>query len=944
MPSNSRAPLSTYRLQWQTDFGFKEAQSLVGYLEALGISDMYLPPVTAAQKGSLHGYAVVDPSRVNPELGEENDLVSLGHALGQRKMGLLVDFVPNHMGIAAGENRFFVDVLENGRGSIYAELFDIEWDPPKESLSGKILLPILGEQYGEALASGKLRVAHDAGRLELIYGSLRLPLEPSSLVPLLEEAAAALAEGDEKSELMSVGASFRHLPSHQSADAASREERNREKEIGKRRLRDLVARSAPADASLAAVATTYAGDEPWKAARLDSLLREQCYRPCFWRVALEATNYRRFFDVNDLAAIRVELPWVFDTIHELVLRLVHQGAVTGLRIDHVDGLYNPRQYLADLEAALARELPPDASPPLVVVEKILEPGEALPESFACDGTTGYDFCRLATGVLIDRSAQTDLERTYRRVTHEARSFSEITYETKRFVLDYILSSEVAMLVRALERIADASPRARDFSRKSLEAAIMGTMASFPVYRTYVEPDGSRSESDLGHIERALGAAARRYPAVDKSVFAFLRDVLLGRSKGGVKPSDESALADHEARIAFAMKFQQTTGPVMAKAIEDTTFYAYPMFLAANEVGNDPKHIAVSVEEFHRELALRAERMPRTLNATSTHDTKRSEDVRARLAVLSEMAGDWRSAVARWRRIAKKHRTRIAGELAPAPQDELAFYQTVIGVAPFGADARAISELAPRLREHAQKAAKEAKLRTSWLQPDEAYETALAAFVDGMTRDAAFVEDVVAFTKRLDPHGASNALTQTVLKLLAPGIPDFYQGSEAWHLRLVDPDNRVPVDFSELKGRLKNLREDGRSKKERATFCLENYATGDIKLLLTSEGLALRRAMPRLFANGNYLPLESDAHAIAFARTFEGQAVIGIGTRLPFRLLDGENGFASGAKVRSRRLRVPRSLIGDYTDILTGESVTIEESTPLERVLSNLPFAILRRSP
>lgn len=928
MPRATRTPLSTYRVQWQEDFGFVEAAAIVPYLEALGVTDLYVPPVTASQTGAIHGYAVVDPTRVSPALGTEEALVALSRTLTERRMGLVVDFVPNHMGIAGGENRFFVDVLENGRCSAYADVFDIEWDPPKEGLKGKVLLPVLGEQYGDALASGKLRLVHHEGQIELNYGELRLPLDPTSLVPLLEDAAAALADGNEKGELMSVAASFRHLPSHADSSATAREERSREKEIGKRRLRELIAGFASVNVAIDSLVAAHTGS------RLDALLREQCYRPCFWRVALEATNYRRFFDINDLAAIRVELPWVFEVVHALAFRLVRQGAIQGLRIDHVDGLHNPRQYLYDLRTALDREAPPGAPRPWVVVEKILEPGETLPETFACEGTTGYDFARLATGVLIDGRAQLALEGTYRRLTHDVRSFGEVAVEMKRFALEYILSSEVAMLTRAFERIADAEPRARDFSRKSLEAAIIGTMASFPVYRTYVEPDGTRSESDVAHIERAIGAAARRYPAVDRSVFSFLRTVLLGRGDND---------GDRDARVAFAMKFQQTTGPVMAKAIEDTAFYATPMFLAANEVGSDPRRIGVEVDVFHRELEARAARFPHGMNATSTHDTKRSEDVRARLAVLSEMPDDWRRAIARWKRMAKRHRSRSGPEAAPSTHDELAFFQTVVGVAPFGVDVEGLRALSTRLREHALKAAKEAKQHTSWIQPDDEYESALVAFVEGMLVDDEFVTDVVAFCRELDPHGASNSLVQVLLKLAAPGVPDFYQGSEVWHQRLVDPDNRVPIDLNALRGRLHRLREDARPKAARARDALTRFEDGDIKLLLTAEGLLLRRNASRLFLQGGYVALAADDHALAFARTLEREVVIAVGARLPRTLLAGKRAFATGAHFEERRLRLPRSLHGAYEDVVTGARVFLEESTPLAVVLAELPVALLRRN-
>lgn len=912
-------PTATYRVQWREGFGFKQAAELIPYLETLGISHLYVPPIFRA--GSLHGYDVVDPHELNEALGGAEAFDALARALRERRMGLLVDFVPNHMGISAGTNRYFDDVLEDGQLSIFADYFDIEWDPPKETMRGKVLLPILAESYGEALEQRKVRPHQQGGTIGLAYEQHHLPVALTTLASLLEEAAGELGSGPEGlgKDLVRIATHLRQLSTWPCSSAAERDARHRQKEATKRSLGELLAREPNVAAAFEAL---FARMVERTSGEWDALLREQHYRLSSWRVALEATNYRRFFDVNELAAIRVEEPRVFEMVHEKILSLVHAGLVAGLRIDHLDGLYDPRAYLDSLGSALGRAS--GRSSFYVVVEKILEPGETLPTAFRCAGTTGYDFARLATGVLIDPDADATFARLYRLTTGDRRDFEDAARECKRFILSYILASEVAMLTRALERIADSEPRSRDLSRKSLEAAIVGIMESMPVYRTYIEPGSEEDAEGVLHLERAVADAASRYPGVGRMVFAFVRDVLL-------RPSDE-------ARARFAMKFQQTTGPAMAKAVEDTAFYGYPKFLGACEVGTTPAQIGVHPDSFHQACAQRLRHWPLSLNTTSTHDTKRSEDVRARLAVLSEAPAAWAAAVKRWSRIGRAKRE---SSDVPTKGDEYYFFQTVIGLTPFSATPMAVRCLSERVVDHMVKAAKEAKRSTSWIHPDPAYEAALASYARAMLDDDAFLDDLCAFSRSLDPFAASNALAQCVLKCTAPGIPDFYQGAESWLQTLVDPDNRGGVDFHAHASRLDAM--DTKPTPADVREWLDRYQDGRIKTHVTRRLLELRRAFPELFLQGDYQALEAGRHVLAFSRTWAETSIVVAVTRLAYQRLGGEATFAIGAKSSRDNIAIPLHLVGAYRNPLTGELISLTSMTPASSVLSEWPVAVLLRN-
>ncbi len=719
--------VSTYRLQLHAGFGFAQAREVASYLADLGISHVYASPYLRAESGSTHGYNLVDPSQTNPELGDEEAFAAWVAALRSRQMGHIVDFVPNHMGIGSGENQWWEDVLENGECSNYADRFDIEWRPPKHGLEGRVLLPILAAQYGVTLEKGELSVIRDGGAFFVRVNERRLPVSPPSIAPVLKGVVTALelpATEADGQELESIVGALGHLPSSRESAPERRTERAREKEVIKRRLAKLCEESPRIARAIDGALERMNGEPgvPSSFDALDRLLRDQCYRLAFWRVATEEINYRRFFDVNTLAAIRMETDEVFEAAHALVFRLIEEGRLDGLRLDHVDGLYDPAAYLEKLRT----RSPPtrEGGRPYVVVEKILGAGERLPASWATDGTTGYDYLASTSGLFVDPASEGDLTALYRETTGDRASFAEHSRRSRLSTLAGSLSSEIHMLAQSLERIAEANRRSRDFTLAALRAAIEGTMASFAVYRTYVRPDGSRERTDEDTLARAIRAAKRADPERDASVFDFLHDVLALRL-----PAD----AGDEARgdwARFAMRFQQVGAPVMAKGVEDGAFYTYTRAVLLNEVGGRPDRFGTSVADYHARNAERARDWPRAMIATSTHDTKRSEDVRAKLAVLTEVPELWRRHVERWRDAARPFRQTIDDVGAPEATDEYLFYQTAFGILPFGAEPRFPPALVDRVAAYMQKAAREAKKRTTWLSPDEPYESALQEFCPG----------------------------------------------------------------------------------------------------------------------------------------------------------------------------------------------------------------------
>jgi (1->4)-alpha-D-glucan 1-alpha-D-glucosylmutase len=797
-------------VQLTPDFGFDQAAALAGYLARLGISHLYCSPCLQAAPGSRHGYDVVDHSRLNAELGGEAAYDRLSEALREQGLGQVWDIVPNHMAIAGRHNRWWWDVLENGTSSRYATYFDIAWDPPEPKLKDTILVPVLGDHYGRVLEAGQLRLDRDGIRLLVRYFEHEFPVDPRTYDLVLGDG------------FQDLGSAFAALPVLAPADRVGALRRHLDRQVLLARLQDLGA-DAELDARIALI-----NAEP---DRLDALLERQNYRLARWQTAGFELDYRRFFDVNSLVALRMEDPEVFADTHVRVLERVNAGTLQGLRIDHPDGLRDPRGYLDRLRRAAPRAW--------VVVEKILGPGEALAAVWPVAGTTGYDFLNRALGLFVDPAAEAALTDTYTRLTGQSTSYPEVAYRRKHMVMRELLATDLSRLTELFVRVCEGNRRYRDFTRHELNECLREAIACLPVYRTYVRPGEPVSPEDRAHVEAALAEASRRRPDLDPQLVRLLGRILLQEETG-----------EHTAELVA--RFQQTSSPVAAKGGEDTALYVYNRLVALNEVGGDPARFGVTPGEFHDACAAAARDWPAGMLTTSTHDTKRSEDVSARLAALTEMPEAWAAAVRRW---SARNEARRRDE-QPDRNDEYLLYQTLVGAWPISVE---------RTLAYMEKAAREAKVHTSWIAPSACYERALRDFVTGVLADPGFVADLEAFLPAVVEAGRVNSLAMKLLCLTAPGVPDLYQGSELWDLSLVDPDNRRPVDFTVRERLVDELLELGPAA---ARLAWERRDEGLPKLLLVHRALALRAERPGLFA-GSYEPLPVAGaraqHAVAFLR-------------------------------------------------------------------------------
>jgi isoamylase len=916
------APASTYRLQLGQAVGFREALSLLDYLDELGVRGVYTSPYLRAERGSTHGYNVVDHGAIDPALGTMDDYRAFTEALQKRGVCHLIDFVPNHMGIGSGENALWNDVLENGAGSVWADFFDVEWQPPASALHDKVLLPVLGRQFGQEVDEQKLSVVRDGGGLWIAYYEHRFPASPRSYILALDGALRSRDELEEVDvhELESILGSLKHLPPASAVDPVQRSERAREKEVVKRRLGALFETSPACAMAMDQALESLSQNSD----RLEQFLNEQNYRLSYWRVATEEINYRRFFDVNELAAIRMEDPAVFDKTHAFVLDLVREGRVTGLRLDHTDGLYDPEGYFLALQASVRQALhhaeKPTNAPIYLVAEKILNQGEELRKGWAISGTTGYDFLAAIGGLFVDAAAEEDMTALYAEFAPGSTDYSACVYQAKRDVMDGSFSSEIHVLAHALKRIADKSRRARDFTLPSLVRVIKETIAAFSVYRTYVRPTGLRQPTDETKIREAIDLARQNNPLMEGSPFEFLMDVLLLR-------------VDGEEVVRFAMRFQQLSGPIMAKGVEDTASYRFNRLVCLNEVGCDPSRFGASVEEFHAHNAAISARWPLSMTATTTHDVKRSEDVRARIAVLSEMPAQWRAEALRLRALA---RAASPGALAiVSPNDEYFYYQTLIGLA-----ATSGPDLVERVSSYMLKAVREAKVRTSWTQPSSRYDDAVVRFVGETLASRPFFAAVMAFSNAVLPYGATNSLAQLALRLASPGVPDVYQGNECWDYSLVDPDNRRNVDYAARRRLLADLRAHGSPSPNLCRELLDQYEDGRIKLHVTSVGLRLRRELPALFLEGRYEPIPASAHIVAFERCMGSSRIVCVVPRLSRKLTKGEAPWPLGDVWGEERLDLARE--GRFRNAFSGEALE-GRSLPLHDVFASFPVAWLVQS-
>lgn len=997
---SQRWPGATYRIQFNADFTFSDATDLVSYWHKLGITDCYTSPYLKANVGSRHGYDIVDHSRLNPELGTEEDFLAFIGELRKHQMGHIQDFVPNHMGIASEENVWFQDVLENGPSSRFASYFDIDWHPLKTDLDCKVLLPVLGSQFGSALEGQELRLAFRQGVFYLHYYDRRFPIAPRSLEFILrhrldELIGRASLDQEYVVELQSILTAISHLPLRHEVAADRREERDREKEVIKRRLQRLCEACPEILKFIEENVAIFNGQRgmPCSFDLLDQLLQQQAYRLSLWRVAADEINYRRFFDVNELAAICMERPEVFDDAHKLVLRLLDAGHVDGLRIDHADGLYDPTAYLWQLQErrflqlaqaefeslagrcnevafdwdavrAVLKQHFADAransvpSPILrsiyLLVEKILERTERLPTDWPVHGTTGYEFLNCVNGLFVDGAKIRELDAVYTKIIGRRLDFDEMVYDAKRLILKVSMSSELHVLGHQLDRISEGNRWTRDFTRLGLIQALREVIACFPVYRTYTIEREILSR-DRDYIEQAIQSAKQRNPAISAEVFDFIRSVLLHDAPAG------TSAEEWDERTRFVGRFQQFTGPMMAKSVEDTAFYRFHRLVSLNEVGGDPRQVGVTVQEFHLQNLERHRSSPLGMLATSTHDTKRSEDVRARINVLSEIPGEWKDAVSRWTRWNRKAKQKVGGTTAPSSDDEYLLYQTLVGAWPLTPpNVDELHTFIGRIQQYMVKAVREAKEVSSWIAPNAEYEQALCEFIESILKhdlQLPFRRDFEAFVEKVIPAGLWNSLSQTLLKLTSPGVPDIYQGTELWDFSLVDPDNRRAVDFGLRRRVLNGLRKPSDhgnlDAKESARQLVVNGRDGRIKLYTISQTLNERRRRSALFERGDYVPLQIIGrgcdHACAFARVWRDQWSITVVPRLVIPLLSSWESPPLGiGSWHDTRLVMPRELIPSrMQNIFTGYPVATRTPSAelfLADVLNDFPVGLIVNEP
>ncbi len=954
-----RIPSATYRIQFSLVFRFVDARELVPYLHELGVTDLYASPRFRARRGSSHGYDVADPLRINSELGTDEEFEELGQRLKHYSMGLLLDIVPNHMATSP-DNPWWMDVLENGPSSEYAGYFDIDWHPSTAKAAflqeNKVLIPILGDLYGNVLENQEFALKLDETGFYVRYYDKNLPLDPKTYGSILQCCSEGLtaslaADHPARRELESLLQAARNLPDRTAVDPKKIARRRKGKDSLKRRLWRLYHEHQEVHQCLDQVLTTLNGvrGDPGSFDRLQQLLDDQAYHVSYWKLAAEEINYRRFFDISDLIGLHVDDPKVLEARHGLIFRLIQEGKVTGLRIDHIDGLHNPQSYLQQIQSHVApsEKVEPGAPSFYVVVEKILAEDEPLPEDWPVAGTTGYDFLNTVNGLFIDAEGLKTLGETYRRFTGLQSDFSEAAYQGNKKVLAELFAGEVNAFSHQLGKLAAQDRHARDVPLSEYVQALTEVTACLPVYRTYVAgleiPDRDRR-----YLEEAFEEAQRRTPEdrAGPPAFAFLRRVLLLDAPGYAPEVTEQWLG-------FVRRWQQFTGAAMAKGLEDTALYVYNRLTSMNEVGGNPGGLGTSVEEFHGFLQARRKRMPYTLNATSTHDTKRSEDVRARLNVLSELPDEWGKRLERWSKWNHIHKRLVEGTPAPDRNDEVLIYQTLLGAWPLHSDE--MVDFRERLKEYFLKAAREAKVHTSWIRPQPDYEAALASFTESILLSAESqrsLKDLTAFQKTVAHYGALNSLSQLLLNVTSPGVPDFYQGTELWDFSLVDPDNRRPVDFRlrlHLLEELRRMESGGLLPLVREL--LSQWRDGRLKLYATYKALNFRRANKDLFLEGDYIPLEVTGsrkdHVCAFARRRGKEWALIAVPRLMTRLV-GAGGFPLGSRVWGTGVAVlPSQAPKAWRNVFTDEAVTVSvedgrRMLPLRKLFRDFPIALLAR--
>ncbi len=951
MPTPPKALVSaTYRLQFNKDFTFQDASKIIDYLSELGITHVYASPIFSSRRGSTHGYDVTDPTRLNPELGTEADFAVFQDKLRERKLGLILDIVPNHMS-ASSENSWWMDVLEYGPDSAYASYFDIDWHPPSRMLEGKVLLPVLGRPFGEALEHQELKLVVMEGKLLVQYFESLFPLAPSTyhlvLKRRLNELRTALGEDSpayqEYSGIVAAAAALSDAVG-QSRDAAG-EERLQVESL-RQRLRQLLSGDVKVNDFVQQNLRGLEGKpkDPSTFTSFENLLAQQHYVLAYWQNVNEEINYRRFFTINDLVGLRIQDPLVFDATHALVLRMVEQRMVAGLRIDHIDGLRDPLGYLRQLSERVASDTRTvEASSVPIFVEKILARNEPLPDSWPVAGSTGYEFANALNCFFVDPQGTKQVEQIYSTFIGRDLVYDNVLYQKKKLVMSTLLGVEMRALGHQIQVLARDDRYAREIPRSELNQALIETTAHLSVYRTYVR-NLEVAKQDEQRIKQALSNAHARTPQLGPRSFEFLRDVLLLRTQPHLLPGQR------EARLAFVMRWQQFTGPIMAKAFEDTFLYVYNPLISLNEVGGDPRPSTAPSADFSQFVASRLRDWPCALNATTTHDTKRGEDVRARISVLSEIPGEWREHLNRWSKLNASHRKSIDGQPVPDRNEEIFLYETLLGAWPL--EVSAFSSLTDRMQTYAIKATREAMVHTRWTQPNLRHERALQDFVASIVRSrshSGFLRDFTGFQERIAYYGMINGLGQALLKIASPGIPDFYQGSELWDLRLVDPDNRQPVDFIKRNAMLNNLPQTGEITPALLGDLTHNWRDARIKLYLIWKALQFRGQNAVLFSEGEFLSIDTRGkrleHVAAFARRYKKDWALIV---VPRWLARGRYPMGSAGSDQfweDTEIKLSKTAPSSWKSMLTGENFETRNSgarrgLPLGDLLINFPVALL----
>jgi (1->4)-alpha-D-glucan 1-alpha-D-glucosylmutase len=923
-------PTATYRIQFSPAFGFQAARTVISYLADLGISDLYASPIFKAVQGSLHGYDVVDPNQLNPDLGEFSDFEALAEKLKEYKMGWIQDIVPNHMAVDWG-NRLLMDILENGSRSKFFEFFDVDWDHPAVSLNKRILAPFLGRFYGECLEDGEIALQYGPDGFKAAYYNIVFPLRIESYLNFFRNLAhlkRKLTE-DNPDYIKLLGILY-VLKSLSSSDEP--EERSNQIKFIQRSLWELYNGNAVIKGFVDETLRTFNG-EKGKAESfnsLDDLLSQQIFRLSFWKVAAEEINYRRFFCVNGLISLKVEDDHVLNHTHGLIFDLIERRIVTGLRIDHVDGLYDPTSYLQKVRGR--------APTTYIVVEKILNLNEDLPPFWPVQGTTGYDFTNHVNELFCQKENEHAFSRIYSSVTGLKNSYEDVVRDNKKLMIQEDMASDVYNLALLLKKISSRDRHGSDITLTALQRALTEVLSVFPVYRTYIS-QVAVSENDRRTILEAVDRARANFPALLHG-FTFVRRFLL------LDFPDYVSEEDKRDWLHFAMRFQQLTGPVMAKGVEDTTHYVYNRLLSLNEVGGRPDHFGCTAEEFHTFNTKKRDLWPDSLNATSTHDTKRGEDARARINVLSEMPDEWLRKLRTWVKINRGKKKHVNGVAVPDRNDEYFLYQTLVGAWPFS-DAD-YPDFVQRIKAYIVKAVREAKVHTAWLKPDTEYEDAYVSFAEKILAPSqanAFLEEIIPFCRKVSHYGMLNSLSQTLIKITSPGVPDFYQGSELWDLSLVDPDNRRPVDFEKRSAMLSGIRKDEGSNIDRLIQGLHSAREdGRIKLFLIYRALKARNANREIFREGAYLPLKAGGrfghHVISFARKYGQQWATVVAPRFLSHLVQ-EGDFPLGRKVwQDTEVVMPDGAPAQWRNVITNELLSLGNALSVGGALLGFPVALL----